>query len=241
MIYWDKQTQGISISLCYVGSLLYLFIGYLSDKYGRNKLQMMAGAGVMAALSLLSPIVIVQLGTYYFFALRLLAGIAKVIPFYEFIVIIGLRLMVIPYFKAFIVCPVLPVLSQWSAPQEQGNLLGVAFAGLNIGNVAIYPISGLLCSYAGWQSIFYFSGRFLRTVTDVADRFLSSSTYDCVVSGFCCLAWLFICYFMIFDTPMTHPRVSVEEKQYLQSCASFKQNAVRSLENSIDFIAYNDQ
>ena len=86
MIYWDKQTQGISISLCYVGSLLSLFIGYLSDKYGRNKLQMLAGAGVMAALSLLSPIVIVRLGTYYFFALRLLISIAMVIPFYEFIV-----------------------------------------------------------------------------------------------------------------------------------------------------------
>jgi len=51
------------------------------------------------------------------------------------------------------------MLNRWKTEREQGLLVGLSFAGIGIANSVTYPISGLLCEYSGWQSIFYFAGK----------------------------------------------------------------------------------
>ena len=55
-----------------------ILIGYLSDKYGYCKLQILVGVGILSSASLLSPMVIIHLGDYYFFVMRVLMGVATV-------------------------------------------------------------------------------------------------------------------------------------------------------------------
>ena len=78
-IFWDKTTQGMLISLGYYGVLCHLPVGYLCDKFGRNKLTMITGMAVNTIVSLLSPVVITHLGTSYFFVLRFIIGVSNVI------------------------------------------------------------------------------------------------------------------------------------------------------------------
>ena len=54
-----------------------------------------------------------------------------------------------------------PLFSRWSAPDERGTLIGLAFAGFTLGSSITFPLSGFLCQYGfagGWPSIFYLSG-----------------------------------------------------------------------------------
>lgn len=48
--------------------------------------------------------------------------------------------------------------ADWAPPMERGLLTGLTFAGAQIGNVVVMPLSGFLCEYGfdgGWPSIFY--------------------------------------------------------------------------------------
>ena len=95
----------------------------------------------------------------------------------------------------------LPLLSHWMTPHEQGLLMSLSFAGVGIGNAATYPISGFLCKYGGWKLIFYCPGAI-------------------------CFVWLLLAYFFLQDKPVTHPRISVEEKQFLTSQVTRKESKV---------------
>ena len=67
--------------------------------------------------------------------------------------------------QGFALSSTLPLLTRWTSTQEQGLLVGIASAGIGIANSVTYPISGLLCQYGGWKSIFYFGGRLYGTKT----------------------------------------------------------------------------
>jgi MFS family permease len=60
--------------------------------------------------------------------------------------------------QSFAISSMLPMLTRWTTIQEQGLLVGIATAGIGVANSVTYPISGLLCQYGGWKSIFYFGG-----------------------------------------------------------------------------------
>ena len=71
--------QGLLLGASFYGvASTQVLIGYLSDKYGHCKLQMLVGALVLSLANILSPFVIIYLGNYYFFALRILMGMAMV-------------------------------------------------------------------------------------------------------------------------------------------------------------------
>jgi ACS family sodium-dependent inorganic phosphate cotransporter len=53
------------------------------------------------------------------------------------------------------------------------------------------PLCGLLLNAWGWESVFYTSG---------------------ALALVWCVAW----WLLVFDTPDRHPRISLEEKQYLR-------------------------
>ncbi|XP_074641336.1 sialin-like [Tubulanus polymorphus] len=79
----------------------------------------------------------------------------------------------------------------WSPPLERSKLTSSSYAGMQIGTVAALGVSGVLCQYLGWPSIFY-------------------------ISGGACLIWCLCWLIYAHDTPEEHPRISAAEKKYIQ-------------------------
>ncbi|KAK6181331.1 hypothetical protein SNE40_009209 [Patella caerulea] len=98
------------------------------------------------------------------------------------------------------------ILTTWGPSEEKGRLLSIIFCGNFVSNVLIFPIAGLLCSYGfagGWPSIFY-------------------------VSGIANLIWCVFWYFIVYDSPLTHPHIHPKEKEYI--VASLKLTSKSSTE-----------
>ncbi|XP_046436871.1 sialin-like [Daphnia pulex] len=170
-MYLDKPSQGMLLGALYYGVVsAQLLVGWLCDKFGKYKLQMALGSGFYGIASFLSPIILEFAGVPYYFALRVLKGVAT----------------------SFAISSMLPMLTRWTTTQEQGLLVGIATAGIGVANSVTYPISGLLCQYGGWKSIFYFGGTCGMLAT-----------------------LLVVC--LVYDSPAVHPRVEAEEKQFLLS------------------------
>ncbi|XP_046997066.1 uncharacterized transporter slc-17.2-like [Schistocerca americana] len=87
--------------------------------------------------------------------------------------------------------------TRWAAPEERTALMGVAYTGFPLANVVIFPLSGVLCqatALGGWPSIFYVTGAF----------------------GFVCSV---VCWFLVYENANEHPRISAEEREYLNAVA----------------------
>jgi len=85
---------------------------------------------------------------------------------------------------------ILALVRHWASPRDQGLLVGLSMGGMSIATALNNPISATTCYYGGWESIFYGGG----------------------LLG---LFWVILATFTLYDTPKQHPRVSVEERQYL--------------------------
>ncbi|XP_077966540.1 sialin-like [Styela clava] len=81
--------------------------------------------------------------------------------------------------------------TMWAPPPERSILLGSTFSGAAIGVVVTLPLSGVLATTFGWQSVFYVTG-----------------SIGCVWD----LLWLIL----IYDSPSEHPRISEKEKNFIQ-------------------------
>ncbi|KAK4022974.1 hypothetical protein OUZ56_008416 [Daphnia magna] len=136
-MYLDKPAQGMLLGALYYGVVaVQLLVGWLCDKFGKYKLQMALGSSVLAIASFASPVILENAGVPYYFALRIVKGVAM----------------------SFALSSMLPMLTRWTTTQEQGLLMGIASAGIGLANSVTYPISGLLCQHGGWKAIFYFGG-----------------------------------------------------------------------------------
>ncbi|XP_064642503.1 sialin-like isoform X2 [Lineus longissimus] len=80
--------------------------------------------------------------------------------------------------------------SKWAPPLERTKLIAFTYAGTMIGNITAFFLSGILCEYAGWPSIFYLFG---------------GGTF----------VWLVFWWFLVFDSPNEHPRISALEKDFV--------------------------
>ncbi|XP_013419304.1 vesicular glutamate transporter 2 isoform X2 [Lingula anatina] len=80
----------------------------------------------------------------------------------------------------------------WAPPMERSRLATLAFCGSYAGAVISMPLSGILTDYLGWPACFYFYGAF----------------------G---LIWLVTWMFLSFEKPSTHPRITKEERDYIES------------------------
>jgi sugar phosphate permease len=85
-----------------------------------------------------------------------------------------------------------PMISTWIPPQERSRLASVIWSGSNFGTFVTLPISALLSDQFGWSSSFYFFGTL----------------------G---ILWSFCFIFLCFDSPSRHPRISQEERDYIES------------------------
>lgn len=136
-MYLDKPAQGMLLGAVYYGVVaVQLLVGWLCDKFGKYKLQMALGSSVLAIASFASPVILENAGVPYYFALRIVKGVAM----------------------SFALHSTLPMLTRWTTTQEQGLLMGIASAGIGLANSVTHPISGLLCQHGGWKAIFYFGG-----------------------------------------------------------------------------------
>lgn len=86
------------------------------------------------------------------------------------------------------------MLARWIPPLERSKFAALVYAGANFGTVISLPLSGWLCSLdymGGWPLAFYIFG----------------------VLG---LLWLVFWLFLVYDTPQMHPRISHEERVFIE-------------------------
>ena len=81
------------------------------------------------------------------------------------------------------------LIARWSAPQLRSVVVCAIIVGTDAGIIVGMLLTGVLCDHAGWPSAFYVFG-----------------AAGCVWSA----AWFFLCY----DSPPSHPRISAAELEY---------------------------
>lgn len=84
------------------------------------------------------------------------------------------------------------MLSRWAPPLERGRMATFVYAGAQIGTVVAMPMSGVLCQAVNWQSVFY-------------------------VFGAIGVAWCVMWIFLVYDRPSEHPRITPEERNYIET------------------------
>ncbi|CAL1542430.1 unnamed protein product [Lymnaea stagnalis] len=89
----------------------------------------------------------------------------------------------------------------WAPVWERSKLVAFTYAGAQLGTVISLPISGILCDSdiaGGWPSAFYFFG---------------------VLGCLWFVAWMLL----VHNTPAEHPRISITEREYIESSIGKKE------------------
>ncbi|XP_063903812.1 sialin [Zophobas morio] len=81
---------------------------------------------------------------------------------------------------------ILPMAAKWVPPMERSKFIANMMAS-SLGAALTMPVCGLLISAVGWASVFY-------------------------VTGAVGLVWSVGWFFLVYDSPAQHPRISIEEK-----------------------------
>lgn len=82
------------------------------------------------------------------------------------------------------------IVGHWIPKQERSRFMS-SFQGSNFGTGISYALCGVLIANFGWKAVFYTSG----TIG---------------------LVWCTLWYFLVFDSPEKHPRISREEQEYIR-------------------------
>lgn len=129
----DKKGFGLLWTAFTVGYLVCApLVGYLTDHYRRTRIFAVCVAVWSAATigSGLAP------STAVLFVMRVLIGVGEA--------------------GCLIIGPTL--ISDYFDPKVRGRMLSVFFLGMPLGGVAGYLVGGLLATWLGWRSAFYFAG-----------------------------------------------------------------------------------
>lgn len=90
--------------------------------------------------------------------------------------------------------PIYPALhnliSRWAPPDEKGKFVAALMGG-NFGTVVTWSLVGILIEGVGWSYAFYVPAAITLVMT---------------------IVW----YCLVFDTPRDHPRISKEEREYIE-------------------------
>ncbi|XP_067618260.1 sialin [Eurosta solidaginis] len=91
--------------------------------------------------------------------------------------------------------------STWAHQRERAALVAFGYGGYSVGALIAFPLSALLCRY-NWELTFYIIG---------------------------CIALIFgiSCHWLVYNTLAAHPRLSAEEREYLQSTNDEKSKSHR--------------
>ncbi|KAJ8880748.1 hypothetical protein PR048_017218 [Dryococelus australis] len=82
--------------------------------------------------------------------------------------------------------------SSWFPPEERQQLSGITASAYNLGNIMSSCVTGVLIEHFGWEFVFYCYGS---------------------LSSLALILW----FFLVHDSPTTHPWISEEEKEYICS------------------------
>lgn len=74
-------------------------------------------------------------------------------------------------------------------------LMGIAYGGFGFAAALTFPICAFLCEHFGWESIFY-------------------------VTGAAGIILLIVAFFLVYEWPENHPRISAQELEYLRKTRS---------------------
>ncbi|KAI6215332.1 hypothetical protein M3Y94_00373100 [Aphelenchoides besseyi] len=164
---WPKSTQGMLLSAFFWGYTTSQIIGgHLATHYG-GRIVVLVAALISALATLLSTSA-AKWSVGVFVGLRAILGAAQGAIF-----------------------PALQTMwTYWAPPLERSFLVSCSFAGAQIGNVLVMPLSGFLCKHAGYPSIFYSLG----------------------IVG---LLWAVLWFYGAADSPKSHKRIKDEEKSYI--------------------------
>ncbi|XP_032519232.1 putative inorganic phosphate cotransporter [Danaus plexippus] len=88
------------------------------------------------------------------------------------------------------------LVAHWAPPAEKGKFVSALLGGA-IGTVVTWSLSGPLIENFGWTYAFYVPG---------------------IIAIVWCAAW----WFLVYDSPVIHPRISEEEKTYILSAIGDK-------------------
>lgn len=83
------------------------------------------------------------------------------------------------------------LISNWAPPEEKGMFLS-AYLANGLGTVIDWSLSGFIIRYFGWEYAFY---------------------VVVLILGSFAVAWFII----VYDSPKNHPRISVEERDFILS------------------------
>ncbi|XP_076626570.1 putative inorganic phosphate cotransporter isoform X1 [Colletes latitarsis] len=83
-----------------------------------------------------------------------------------------------------------PMTARWIPPNERSKFVANMMAS-SLGAAITMPICGFLIASLGWEYVFY-------------------------VTGIIGLAWNIAWFLLVFDSPAQHPRISMEERRYIE-------------------------
>ena len=96
------------------------------------------------------------------------------------------------------------MIAKWIPLTERSKLITFINAGAQFGTIVSLPVSGLIAAKLDWETVFYFFGSL----------------------GF---VWFLFWLFLVFDSPIRHPRISMEERFYIES------NILKTTEGKLPF------
>ncbi|XP_055626995.1 sialin-like [Toxorhynchites rutilus septentrionalis] len=164
---WSSSLQGYILSAFFYGYLFTQVLGgYISSRFGGTNVFGVGIAGT-AILTLLTPLAALG-GFGWLIAIRVLEGLLEGVTF--------------PCSHAF--------WSQWAPPSERSRMSSIAFSGAFAGTVVTMPLSGVLASSWGWESVFYVFG-----------------TIGCIWY----LAWILV----VRNSPEDDKYITIEEKNFI--------------------------
>lgn len=111
--------------------------------------------------------------------------------------------------------------ANWAPPAERSRLATISYAGPHIGTVLSFPLSALLVEYGfagGWPSVFYVFGEFLE-VSGRRRFWMHFGKIQTLFSpsGMVGILWFGLWMVVGYSSPSTHPRISNEEREYIES------------------------
>ncbi|KAH9499196.1 hypothetical protein Btru_004415 [Bulinus truncatus] len=195
---WDKESQGLIH-----GSLFWGFIvtnlagGILATKYGGKHV---IGLSLLLAalLTILVPVVS-RSSIIGLMVLRFLTGASQIRLNRNKSQRICKHLQPFGRASTGFVSPAMQSMwTHWAPPLESSRLRSFCFAGSQVAKVITYPITAILCEYGfdgGWPSVFY-------------------------LQGLLGILWYIAWTFMVYNRPAEHPRISTEEKNYIEASLS---------------------
>uniref|UniRef100_A0A8D9FAW6 Sialin n=2 Tax=Cacopsylla melanoneura TaxID=428564 RepID=A0A8D9FAW6_9HEMI len=83
------------------------------------------------------------------------------------------------------------LVAHWIPPNER-SIFMTSYLGSSFGLALSYPLCGFVIDLLGWEAAFY-------------------------ITGAIGVVWYLVWMYMVYDTPDQHPRISVDEKEYIQS------------------------